>query len=102
VTAHIFPAISQIRFSLTPIRRASIWKGSIGRTVPRAVIAVTPTPARSNSAENYFSIFERGVYGTFHSLSEAHLHRYLAEFDFRYNKIAQSLASRTLSALRPQ
>jgi len=25
------------------------------------------------------------VYGTFHNISEAHLHRYLAEFDFRYN-----------------
>jgi transposase-like protein len=38
-----------------------------------------------NSAENYFSIFKRGVYGTFHHISEAHMHRYLAEFDFRYN-----------------
>ena len=38
-----------------------------------------------NSAENYFSIFKRGVYRTFHSISETHLHRYLAEFDFRYN-----------------
>jgi transposase-like protein len=38
-----------------------------------------------NTAENYFSIFKRGVIGTFHHVSEAHLHRYLAEFDFRYN-----------------
>ncbi len=38
-----------------------------------------------NGPENYFSIFKRGVYGTYHSISEAHLHRYLAEFDFRYN-----------------
>jgi transposase-like protein len=38
-----------------------------------------------NSAENYFSIFKRGVVGTFHHISEAHLHRYLTEFDFRYN-----------------
>jgi transposase-like protein len=38
-----------------------------------------------NSAENYFSIFKRGVIGTFHHISEQHLHRYLAEFDFRYN-----------------
>jgi hypothetical protein len=34
-----------------------------------------------NSAENYFSIFKRGIIGTFHHISEAHLHRYLAEFD---------------------
>jgi ISXO2-like transposase domain len=38
-----------------------------------------------NSAENYFSIFKRGVIGTFHHISEQHLHRSLAEFDFRYN-----------------
>ena len=38
-----------------------------------------------NSAENYFSIFKRGVVGTFHHISEQHLPRYLAEFDFRYN-----------------
>jgi len=41
--------------------------------------------AHSNTAENYFSIFKRGVYGVFHHVSEAHLHRYLAEFDFRYS-----------------
>jgi ISXO2 transposase-like protein len=34
-----------------------------------------------NPAENYFSIFKRGVTGTFHHISEQH-----AEFDFRYNK----------------
>ena len=28
---------------------------------------------------------KRGIVGTYHSVSEAHLHRYLAEFDFRYN-----------------
>jgi hypothetical protein len=38
-----------------------------------------------NSTENYFSIFKRGVIGTFHHVSEQHLHRYLAEFDFHYN-----------------
>jgi transposase-like protein len=39
----------------------------------------------SNTVEGFFSILKRGVYGTFHHISEAHLHRYLAEFDFRYN-----------------
>jgi transposase-like protein len=41
--------------------------------------------AHSNTAEDYFSVLKRGVNGTFHHISEAHLHRYLAEFDFRYN-----------------
>ena len=39
----------------------------------------------SNTVEGFFSILKRGVYGTFHHVSEAHLHRYLAEFDFRYS-----------------
>ena len=41
--------------------------------------------AYSNTVEGYFAILKRGVYGTFHHISEAHLHRYLAEFDFRYS-----------------
>ncbi len=39
----------------------------------------------TNSVEGYFSILKRGVYGVFHHVSEAHLGRYLSEFDFRYN-----------------
>ncbi|MBV1707605.1 MAG: IS1595 family transposase [Hyphomicrobiales bacterium] len=38
-----------------------------------------------NTAENFYSILKRGITGVYHSVSEAHLHRYLAEFDFRYN-----------------
>lgn len=41
--------------------------------------------AHCNTAESFFSILKRGITGTYHSVSEAHLHRYLAEFDFRYN-----------------
>ncbi|HLO19135.1 MAG TPA: IS1595 family transposase [Sphingomicrobium sp.] len=39
----------------------------------------------TNTVEGYFSIFKRGIYGCYFHVSEAHLHRYLAEFDFRYN-----------------
>jgi hypothetical protein len=39
----------------------------------------------TNTAENFFSILKRGINGVYHHVSEAHLHRYLAEFDFRYN-----------------
>ncbi|MGA9865928.1 MAG: IS1595 family transposase [Acetobacteraceae bacterium] len=40
----------------------------------------------TNTVEGYFSIFKRGVYGTFHHVSQQHLKRYLAEFDYRYNE----------------
>ena len=39
----------------------------------------------SNTAENFFSIFKRGVIGTYHHMSATHMHRYLAEFDLRYS-----------------
>jgi transposase-like protein len=41
--------------------------------------------AHSNTVENYYSILKRGITGVYHSVSEAHLHRHLAEFDFRYS-----------------
>jgi transposase-like protein len=41
--------------------------------------------SHSNTAENFFSIFKRGVIGTYHHMSEAHLGRYCKEFDLRYN-----------------
>jgi transposase-like protein len=39
----------------------------------------------TNTVENYFSVFKRGMRGTYQHCAEKHLHRYLAEFDFRYN-----------------
>jgi len=41
--------------------------------------------ASTNAAEGYFSILKRGIYGIYQHVSEEHLHRYLAEFDFRHN-----------------
>jgi hypothetical protein len=39
----------------------------------------------TNTVEGYFSVFKRGMKGTYQHCSSDHLHRYLAEFDFRYN-----------------
>lgn len=44
-----------------------------------------PFPIHTNTVEGYFSIFKRGMKGIYQHCSEKHLHRYLAEFDFRYN-----------------
>jgi transposase-like protein len=54
----------------------------------------------SNTAENFFSIFKRGVIGTYHHMSEAHLHRYCREFDFRYNTRTMTDAERTAEAIK--
>jgi transposase-like protein len=57
----------------------------------------------TNSAEGYFSIFKRGMKGTYQHCKEKHLHRYLAEFDFRYNhRVALGIGDieRTIAAVK--
>ena len=54
----------------------------------------------TNSAEGFFSIFKRGMRGVYQHCSEKHLHRYLAEFDFRYNHRKISDGERTIEAVR--
>ena len=43
------------------------------------------TVITTNTIESYFSVFKRGMRGTYQHCAEKHLHRYLAEFDFRHN-----------------
>ena len=40
----------------------------------------------TNTMDGYWSIFKRGMKGIYQHCGEKHLHRYLAEFDFRYNQ----------------
>lgn len=39
----------------------------------------------TNTAEGYFGVFKKGMRGVYQHCAEKHLHRYLAEFDFRFN-----------------
>jgi transposase-like protein len=57
----------------------------------------------TNTVEGYFSVFKRGMRGTYQQCGEQHLQRYLAEFDFRYsNRVALGIGDveRTERALR--
>ncbi len=53
--------------------------------------------SHTNTIEGYFSIFKRGMKGVYQHCGEHHLHRYLAEFDFRYSN-ALALVAMTLNA----
>lgn len=54
----------------------------------------------TNTVEGYFSILKRGINGVYHHVSEQHLKRYLAEFDFRYNeRMALGVDDATRAAL---
>jgi hypothetical protein len=60
-------------------------------------------PIHSNTVEGVFSILKRGIIGTYHHVSRRHLHRYLAEFDFRYNnRIANGVddSARTVAMVK--
>jgi hypothetical protein len=57
----------------------------------------------TNTVEGYFSVFKRGMRGVYQHCKEKHLHRYLAEFDFRYNyraSLGYNDTDRTIAAVR--
>jgi transposase-like protein len=56
--------------------------------------------AHVNTAESVHALLKRGVIGTFHHVSKKHLHRYLNEFDFRFNNRKVKDGERTLEAIK--
>lgn len=53
----------------------------------------------SNTAESYFAILKRGMYGVFHHCSPVHLQRYVDEFDFRWNNRKLNDTERATTAM---
>lgn len=53
----------------------------------------------TNTVEGYFGLLKRGINGVYHHVSKEHLHRYLAEFNFRYNRRKIDDNERTISAI---
>ena len=56
--------------------------------------------AGTNTVEGYFSLLKRGLTGTYHHVSPRHLHRYLDEFNFRYNARKEDDATRAFLAVK--
>ncbi len=54
----------------------------------------------TNAIEGYFATLKRGINGVYHHVGKQHLHRYLSEFDFRYNSRKEKDGDRTLLALK--
>lgn len=54
----------------------------------------------TNTIEGYFSILKRGINGVYHHVGKQHLHRYLSEFDFRYNSRKLDDGQRSLLAIK--
>ena len=54
----------------------------------------------SNTVEGFFSIVKRGINGIYHAVSKEHLHRYMSEFEFRYNNRELDDGDRTAAAIK--
>lgn len=54
-------------------------------TVKHSISEYVRDQAHTNGIESFWALLKRGYHGTFHHLSEKHLHRYIAEFEARHN-----------------
>ena len=54
----------------------------------------------TNTAESYFALIKRGIYGTWHAVSQKHLHRYISEFEFRWNTRKIDDVKRVVAAIK--
>ena len=54
----------------------------------------------TNTVEGFFALLKRGIYGTFHNVSKKHLHRYVSEFEFRFNTRMMNDGERLAAAIR--
>lgn len=54
----------------------------------------------SNTVEGFFSIVKRGIKGIYHAVSKEHLHRYMSEYEFRYNRRHMDDGDRTKAAIK--
>jgi transposase-like protein len=69
----------------SPIYTGVGWNFASHGTVVHSAKEYVRGEVYTNTIEGYFSILKRGIYGIYQHVSEAHLHRYLCEFDFRYS-----------------
>jgi transposase-like protein len=53
-----------------------------------------------NTAESVFALLKRGIHGIYHNVSKEHLHRYLTEFEFRFNRRKMTDGERTADAIQ--
>jgi transposase-like protein len=72
----------------SPIGKAFAEHGVVNHSHDEYVSTIDPT-IHTNTVEGFYSIFKRGMKGVYQHCSKKHLHRYVAEFDFRYsNRVA--------------
>jgi transposase-like protein len=94
---------SDLHTDESPIYTALGKEFSAHKTVNHSRGEYAKGKVHTNTVENVWSVFKRGMKGIYQHCGEAHLHRYLAEFDFRYNrrsKLGISDTQRAMDAIK--
>lgn len=85
IQANVHPSARIITDELASYPAAAVGYAGHERVKHSAGQYVNDAGFHTNTAESFFSLLKRGVYGTFHHISKKHLHRYCDEFSFRWN-----------------
>ncbi len=94
---------TRIHTDESAIYNVAPWHFATHETIKHSAYEYARGDVTTNTVEGYFSIFKRGMKGVYQHCGEKHLHRYLAEFDFRYNhrvKLGYSDGERAAFAVR--
>jgi transposase-like protein len=76
---------TRIHTDESPIYNIVPWQFAKHETIKHRADEYVRGDVTTNTVEGYFSVFKRGMKGVYQHCAEKHLHRYLSEFDFRYN-----------------
>jgi hypothetical protein len=94
--AHLITDTGVLRFKQTGIQQHSL----VNHTADEYVRYEEGFCVTTNTIEGYFSLLKRGINGVYHHVGRKHLHRYLGEFDFRYNNRKTTDGERAQLALK--
>ncbi|HUE52643.1 MAG TPA: IS1595 family transposase [Terriglobales bacterium] len=94
--AHVMTDSSTVLAGALMARKHDQVNHSVGEYVRRENGVCIST----NTIEGYFATLKRGINGVYHHVGKQHLHRYLSEFDFRYNSRKEKDGDRTLLAIK--
>jgi transposase-like protein len=94
--AHVITDSATVAKGIKKIRKHSV----VDHTAKEYVRWDDGVCITTNTIEGFFANLRRGIDGTYHHVSKQHLHRYLGEFDFRYNSRKMSDSDRREAALQ--
>ncbi|HEX8912385.1 MAG TPA: IS1595 family transposase [Humisphaera sp.] len=99
LAANVEPAARIITDSLPPYVPATV-EFAAHESVNHGAGEYARGEIHTNTIEGFFSMIKRGIYGVYHNVSKEHLHRYLAEFEFRHNHRKSCDGERVTAAIQ--